>query len=182
MEVEDFLYLWLRQVISFTGLDFDEYMLEKIAPKVTGMKNITWYKADVINDEWGKGYDIVILAANFLMNIVSDMDYERAQELLVEKSAKALLPGGHIFIDYGYTQFPEAWFNNPNDKLIWQGTDSNGKEITQDIPSKKYFVTPKKVHKWLANAGFIVENEYGDYNYHPISETTNHAMIWARKL
>ncbi|MBE5962770.1 MAG: class I SAM-dependent methyltransferase [Lachnospiraceae bacterium] len=197
-----------------TGIDFDEHMLKKISKKATGMNNITWHKADVIHDEWGKGYDCVILGANFLLNIVSDMDYEKAQELLIQKSADALLTGGHIFIDYGYTRFPEAWFNNPNDNVIWQGTDSNGntgrmllrenkfdrensmirfirrfeltlndgRTITQEILDMKYFVTPEKVHKWLTNAGFVVENEYGDYKYNPISESTSRAILWARKL
>ena len=41
-----------------TGLDFDEYMLNKIRAKSDGMDNITWRKADVFNDEWGKGFDV----------------------------------------------------------------------------------------------------------------------------
>ncbi|MDE6915708.1 MAG: class I SAM-dependent methyltransferase, partial [Lachnospiraceae bacterium] len=35
-----------------TGLDFDVYMLERIARKITNEK-IKWYKADVIRDDWG---------------------------------------------------------------------------------------------------------------------------------
>lgn len=199
---------------NVTGIDFDDYMLQKIADKASGMDNIAWHKADVIYDEWGDGYDCVILAANFLLNIVSDMDYEKAQRLMIEKAAKALVTGGHIFIDYGYTLYPEAWFCNPNDNIVWQGTDNNGntgrmllrdnsfdretgvikftrrfemtlnngKTITQDIPSMKYFVTPEKIHQWLSDAGFVVEKEYGDYNCNPISESTSRAVIWARKL
>ena len=37
-----------------TGLDFDEYMLGKIADKVTSEK-IKWNKADVVCDDWGAG-------------------------------------------------------------------------------------------------------------------------------
>ena len=45
---------------------------------------------------------------------------------MIKKSAEALLPGGHVLIDYGYTFHPENWFHNPNPKLVWQGTDSEG--------------------------------------------------------
>lgn len=108
------------------GLDFDEYMLDKIAAKATDCQGITWRKSDVIHDEWGNGFDVVLLAANFLFNIVAEMDYEKAQELVIQKSADALLSGGHILIDYNYTFHPEWWFNNPNPKVIWEGKDSDG--------------------------------------------------------
>lgn len=35
--------------------------------------------------------------------------------------------------------------------------------------------------QWLETAGFEVEKIYGDYMKNPISETTNKAIIWARK-
>lgn len=108
------------------GLDFDKFMLEKIDVKLQRNENIEWRKADIISDEWGEGFDVVLLAANILFNIVSDMDYEAAQELLIKKSAQALKTGGHLFIDYGYTSHPEKWFDNPNPNLVFEGTDSHG--------------------------------------------------------
>lgn len=38
-------------------LDFDEFMLNKLAKKAEEMKNINWRKADVVLDDWGKGFD-----------------------------------------------------------------------------------------------------------------------------
>lgn len=111
---------------NVTGLDFDEHMLNRIATKISGTPNISWHKSDVINDEWGTGFDIVLLVANFLSNIVSDIDYEKAQELMIKKSAQALVSGGYVLIDYAYTFYPEKWFNNPNPNIVWQGTDSEG--------------------------------------------------------
>ena len=78
------------------GLDFDAYMLEKIPAKAKGMKNIAWQKSDVIKDDWGKEYDVVMLAANFLFNIIADIDYEKAQMLVIKKSSDALVSGGHV--------------------------------------------------------------------------------------
>ncbi len=108
-----------------TGLDFDEYMLERIAPKITNEK-IKWQKADVIYDDWGTGFDVITLGANFLFNIVSDMNYEQAQKLMIQRSADALAVGGHIFVDYIYPQSPEQWFHNPNPIIVWEGMDSHG--------------------------------------------------------
>lgn len=107
------------------GLDFDEYMLERMAHKITN-ENIKWYKADVVRDDWGSGFDVVILGANFLFNIVSDVNYEQAPKLMIQKSADALAAGGHVFVDYAYTQYPEKWFHDPNENVIWEGTDSHG--------------------------------------------------------
>lgn len=111
---------------NITGLDFDEHMLKRIAAKISSTQNVRWKKSDVINDEWETGFDVVLLAANFLFNIVSDMDYKQAQELMIKKSADALVSGGHVLVDYGYTFHPEKWFNNPSPNLVWQGTDSEG--------------------------------------------------------
>lgn len=111
---------------NITGLDFDEHMLKRIAAKISSTQNVRWKKSDVINDEWETGFDVVLLAANFLLNIVSDMDYKQAQELMIKKSADALVSGGHVLVDYGYTFHPEKWFNNPSPNLVWQGTDSEG--------------------------------------------------------
>lgn len=107
------------------GLDFDEYMLERIVHKITNEK-VKWYKADVIYDDWGTGFDVVTLGANFLFNIVSDMNYEQAQKLMIQKSSDALAVGGHIFVDCVYTQYPERWFDDPNPMIVWEGTDSHG--------------------------------------------------------
>ena len=141
-------------------------------------------------------------------------NYQQAQELLVQKSADALLPGGHVLIDYGYTLHPEYWFNNPNPNLVWQGTDTegnsgkmillnntydcetgiarfirrfemtlaDGSELIKEIPNEKHFPHIEQVHGWLERHGFVIENQWGDYNRNPISEDTHRAIIWAKKL
>ena len=155
-----------------------------------------------------------VLGANFLFNIVSDMNYEQAQKLMIQKSSDALTVGGHIFVDCGYTQYPEKWFQNPDANIVWEGTDSHGNfgkmillnsvydtegrinrfirrfemiltdgsTLVQEIPSKKHFAALEQIHKWLAESGFVIEQECGDYQGHLISEITNRAIIWARKV
>lgn len=208
-----FLIPMARAGHDVTGLDFDEYMLKKISHKITDEK-IKWHKADVIYDDWGTGFDVVILGANFLFNIVSDMNYEQAQELMIRKSAAALALGGHIFVDCGYTKNPEKWFHNPKPNIVWEGTDSHGNfgkmmllesvydaetrtnrfirrfemtladgsTLVQEIPSEKHFASLEQIHKWLEEVGFVIEQECGDYQGHPISEITNRAIVWAKKV
>ncbi len=208
-----FLIPLARAGHDVTGLDFDEYMLKKISHKITDEK-IKWHKADVIYDDWGTGFDVVILGANLLFNIVSDMNYEQAQELMIRKSAAALALGGHIFVDCGYTKNPEKWFHNPKPNIVWEGTDrhgnfgkmmllesvydaesrinrfirrfemtlADGSTLVQEIPSEKHFASLEQIHKWLEEAGFVIEQECGDYQGHPISEITNRAIVWAKKV
>ena len=196
-----------------TGLDFDEYMLEKICQKAAGLSNIAWRRADAVKDGWGSGFDVVMLAGNLLFNLISDMDYEKAQELLIRKAADALKPGGSVYIDYSYTMHPEAWFDDPGEVLIWEGADSggntgrmlllgssfdresgmtyftrrfeltlaDGSEIKEDIPQSKHFATLEQIHSWLSASGFTIEEEYGGYSREPVSESTDRAIIWARK-
>lgn len=111
---------------TVVGLDLDEAMLRKIPAKAEGLDNITWQTADAIADDWGNGYDVVVIAGNFLMNIVSEEGPERAQKVLLEKARLALKPGGMLYIDYNHTFYPEQWYVHPGERVIWHGTDSYG--------------------------------------------------------
>lgn len=108
------------------GLDIDEHMLERLDKKAAGVNNICWRKSDVIRDEWGSGFDVVLIAANFFSNIESDTEQVKAQELMIKKSADALVKGGHLLIDYAYTLHPEIWFDSPEPIFVWEGTDDDG--------------------------------------------------------
>lgn len=120
---------------TVSGFDADEFMLSKIPAKIESLENIDWRSADAVYDEWGTGYDIVVLAGNILYNITSDMDYAKAQELFIQKAAAALTPGGYIYIAYnpgGYRLadlnfIPESSGNkNKKERVIWEGTDNDG--------------------------------------------------------
>ena len=59
---------------------------------------------------------------------------------------------------------------------------ADGSTLVQEIPSEKHFISLNQMHEWLDGAGFVVEQEYGDYQGHPISEMTKRVIIWARKV
>ena len=109
---------------TVVGLDMDEAMLGKIPAKAKGLDNIIWRTGDAITDDWGTGYDVVVIAGNFLMNIVSEEGPEQAQQILLEKAKHALKSGGMLYIDYNHTFYPEQWYVHPGERVIWEGTDS----------------------------------------------------------
>ena len=117
---------------NVSGFDADEYMLAKIPPKAEGLDNIQWRVSDAVYDDWGADFDIVVLAGNILYNIVSHMDYAKAQELFIQKAAAALKPGGHIYIDYqpgGHSLTQPNPSTDDRGKVVWkgwEGADSDG--------------------------------------------------------
>jgi len=204
-----------------TGFDADEFMLAKIPAKAEGLANIQWRTANAVRDDWGSGFDVVVLFGNILYNIVSDMDYAKSQELFIQKAASALDPGGYVCIEYspGGSCLANPYFipdvsGDKTDWVVWEGTDNdgnygkmilltgedydkdtrlsrftrrfeltlrNGEKVIQDIPCVKHFASLEQVHGWLTEAGFIIEQEYADYNRNPVNNDSTRAIIIARK-
>ncbi len=57
----------------------------------------------------------------------------------------------------------------------------DGSSLIQEIPTEKHFAALEQVRGWLEGAGFIIENEWGDYQGNPINVDTSRAIIWAKK-
>jgi SAM-dependent methyltransferase len=83
-----------------TGFDADEFMLLRCYRKMKDIPNIICYQADALSEDWGSGFDVVVMAGNILINIETKGDYTEAQQTFIRKAAEALRPGGHLFLDY----------------------------------------------------------------------------------
>ncbi len=59
---------------------------------------------------------------------------------------------------------------------------ADGSTLVQEIPSEKHFAILEQIHKWLAEFGFVIEQEYGDYQGNSISKITHRANIWVKKV
>lgn len=70
-----------------TGFDIDKYMLERCKTKIRGIENAGCYLADALRDDWDQDYDVVVLAGNILINIITDGNYAEAQKLFIQKAA-----------------------------------------------------------------------------------------------
>lgn len=201
---------------TVSGLDANQFMLNKILAKAEGLCDIEWRKTDVVYSDWGTGFDVVVLASNILYNIESDMDYKQSQQLLIQKAASALVLGGYVYIEYqpgGHhiTQYGSS-YNKDDEWVMWEGTDGdgnhgrqillgdsydaitgtckfirrfeltlkNGEIITRDVLCQKHVASLEQLHGWLHNAGFIIEQEYGDTNKNAVTDESRGVIIYAK--
>lgn len=111
---------------NVTGFDSDEYMLLGCYRHMKDLKNLNCYKADALKEDWGKDYDVVVIAANFLINIESECDYAEAQAQIIAKAAKALKKGGHLYLDFAMHFDPATVFNSKRESNYFSGTDDMG--------------------------------------------------------
>lgn len=107
------------------GFDSDEFMLKKCIAKARGLLNLNCRKADAVADNWGEGFDVVVLGGNILINIESEMDYIKAQRLFLKKAAGALRPGGSLYLDFNANTWTESW-HEPGENVIFEGYDDLG--------------------------------------------------------
>jgi SAM-dependent methyltransferase len=139
-----------------TGFDSDEFMLEKIPARANGLTNISFYKADAILQDWGKDYDVVVLAGNILLNIESRMPYEQAQELFIRKAAASVKQNGFMYLDFDCYVRPDQTSDKKHEWTCFEGTDDLGTYgkyivISGDYDSqthidrsfRRYEITPK---------------------------------------
>lgn len=192
---------------SVTGFDIDEFMLERIPQKVNGLANLNCYKADAISDDWGYGFDVVILSGNVLVNIVTDGDYQQAQELFIQKAASSVKQGGHLYLDFDCVNWPDSSPEHDQEWVAFEGTDdlsTYGKYIVMggEYSSKtriskgrrRYEITPKESEKFTVIHSSVkhfptyeqVSSWLEKYGWeiewqNPVSAETFHAIFWAKK-
>lgn len=152
-----------------TGFDFDEFMLAKALKKGSGLNNVSFFKADALIDDWGKNYDIVVLAGNFLLNIESNIDYKQSQQILIQKAADSVKQGGHMYLDFDCFIRPnkvtqgkrKEWvcFEGNDDLetfgqyIIISGEFNNETCINKDF--RRYEITPKAKEKFISECTII---------------------------
>lgn len=110
---------------TVTGFDFDEFMLEKCQSKAKNTQNVTCYLADAVTQDWGNGFDIVVLAGNILLNIESKLDYIQSQKLFIKKAFDCIRQGGYLYLDIDNNEALESYSNHP-ERVIFEGTDDLG--------------------------------------------------------
>jgi len=192
---------------TVTGFDVDEAMLARIPAKAGGLTNLNCFKADAVSDDWGSGYDVVILSGNVLVNIITDGDYQQAQELFIQKAAACVKQGGHLYLDFTCASWPDFSSDKAEERVLFEGTDDRGtygkfimvsgdysNETHIDKSHRRYEITPKgsemftvtkQVVKHFPTYQQVVAwlKKYGwEIQWHnPVEKETFQAIIWARK-
>ena len=112
------------------GFDRDLEMLRRIPAKAPEQLDIHSYQADLFAHSWPEGFDAVVLAGNILINIeIADGfpgGYKAAQQELINRAAGALKTGGHLYLDFNHFEYPERFFDDPKERIIFEGTDDQG--------------------------------------------------------
>jgi SAM-dependent methyltransferase len=111
---------------TMTGLDRDCGMLARLPEKIRGLTNAKAYLADVLQCDWGEGYDAVLLPDNTIENLDGARDDVEAQRIVIRKAAHALKPGGHFFLSFNLHDNPEAFFTSSGGETAYAGTDDFG--------------------------------------------------------
>jgi SAM-dependent methyltransferase len=111
---------------TVNGFDMDEDMMSMIPGKIRGLKNISFYKADALKDDWGKDYDVIVMAGNIMINIETPGNYKEAQQLFIKKAAAALKTGGYLYLDFDLHAHPEEIFNRSSERVFFDGYDDTG--------------------------------------------------------
>ena len=106
-----------------TGIDQDESMLRHLYEKSENLPNLHVLHADMLAKPWGSGYDVVILGANLMVNIVTERDCKRAQINLLERTREALKDGGRLFIDYDCPLELSKWSPANTEWVCFEGSD-----------------------------------------------------------
>jgi len=109
-----------------TGFDSDKAMLERCELKIKPLSNANCYYADAVAEDWSREFDVVVLAGNILLNIVSDMDYSQAQALFIRKAGEALKNGGHLYLDFDCFHRPTESSGNKREWVCFEGMDDRG--------------------------------------------------------
>ncbi|MCL2540219.1 MAG: hypothetical protein FWE53_02150 [Firmicutes bacterium] len=58
----------------------------------------------------------------------------------------------------------------------------DGRVIKKTLTNHTHFVRLQQVTDWLGEVGFEIEKLYGNYSQDPVSENTNRAIIYAKKI
>jgi len=111
---------------NVTGIDQNENMLHYLYAKAENLTNLHVLHADMLENPWGSGYDVVVLGANLMVNIVTDRDFKRAQKNLLERAYDALKTGGRLFIDYDCPLEISKWTPANSEWVCFEGTDDRG--------------------------------------------------------
>ncbi len=128
-----------REGHEMHGIDMNNFMLERLFGKASGLENIHVLQADALSADWGDGFDAVLMAGNILINIENAFtreDYIKAQKLFMKKSFDALKPGGLFIMDNDISSEPEKFFR------------PSGEPKTRKIPANDDGISAEITYKW----------------------------------
>jgi SAM-dependent methyltransferase len=198
-----------------TGIEISEAMTARARGRLAALgeevrSRVRLVVADVLIDDWGKGYDVVLLGGNCLFELPSP----ESQEECVRRASECLVSGGHLFVDTtdgsGHGADPSEigteWIglkgtasDGTHVKLsakvldvdtrgvshftrTWHKKRPDGTEETVKYAACKYPVSGDEIAVWLDKYGLQIVEKYQDYARMPYERGgSGRAIFWARK-
>jgi SAM-dependent methyltransferase len=199
---------------TVTGIEMAEAMQARARLNMellnkTARARINLITADVLDGNWGRDYDLVILGANCLYELPDPT----LQKQCVGYAAEALKPGGIVYIDND--AYHGNWANGPfgEETVIFQGTSSDGtygrysmKHLSFDLAQsvlkmertlykrspdgqetvdmyigRKHPVAAQEVEGWLHVFRFEIVKLLGTHRGDLYTPQSPRAIFWARK-
>lgn len=201
---------------EIVGLDQAKGMLARAQTKIHQLpedvqRRITLTKADVTQEAWPQGFDLVVLGGNCFYELATPEEQERC----IVSAAASLNPGGYVYVDNNHMEgdldeswrkpgvsqgFPTGtcadgtrvestmetiWYDAPR-RLVklrrhTRVTLPDGSMIEKEYVQQKHPVSTVEVQAWLKTHGFVIERLYGDRAGNSYTGASTRAIFWARK-
>jgi len=197
-----------------TGIEIAPSMIALASRKVAMLgeqvqRRVTFKTQDVLDGDWGSGYDLVIMGANAFYELPS----AEMQERCIRFAQEALRLGGRLFVDNA--DYKGYWGKGPfgNEQVVLEGTGSDGtfgrstlEHLRFDGPkgilymrrtwftrtpggtensiqylARKHPVNASEVEGWLTRHNFRILQIFGDRQGNPYKTDSERAIFWAEK-
>jgi predicted O-methyltransferase YrrM len=197
-----------------TGIEIAPSMIALASQKVAMLgeqvqRRVTFKIQDVLDGDWGSGYDLVIMGANAFYELPS----AETQERCIRFAQEALRLGGRLFIDNA--DYKGDWDKEPvgKEQVIFEGTGADGtfgcltlEHLRFDVPkeilhmrrtwftrtpggtekyiqylTRKHPANSREVEGWLTKHKFQILQIFGDRQGNPYKTESERAIFWAEK-
>jgi SAM-dependent methyltransferase len=178
------------------GLDPDPGMLGQARTR----DDIEWVPADAASAGWDREFDLAVMAGNAFQELVDDDNLRRSLAAI----RSALVDGGRFVFETRHPQARawEGWnrsseVRNPDGEPAMVGNevlavDGEVVRLSEtmsgrwwDPPRIGYgalrFLDPEKLNRFIEEAGFAVEQQYGDFDRGPVTGTSKSIITIARR-
>jgi SAM-dependent methyltransferase len=198
------------------GMDQAAGMLKRLHRRIQALppetrERISFVQADVLSEEWPRGFDLVILGGNCFYELATPDE----QEKCIVQASRSLNPGGHLFVDNDHMEgdLAASWQRlgvvepglagkcsdgtlvETTRATIWfdagqrlarfrrraKVTLPDGNVIEQEYIQQKHPVSRGEVQGWLEKDGFMIERIYGDRSGAAYNDASPRAIFWARR-
>lgn len=197
-----------------TGIDVSEAMTARARTRLTALgeqvqENVRLVVADALLEDWGRGYDVVLLGGNCFFELPSP----ESQKECVRRASASLVSGGHLYIDTtdgsGHGADPaevgtewtglegtgvDGTYGKLSARVVdvdangvahfvrtWYRKRPDGAEESAEYAACKYPVSGDEVEVWLDRHGFQIVEKYQDHAQMPYKGDSGRAIFWARK-